>query len=282
VKATQETSQMEERTTASLKDPTDDIRGPNNKKRPERRLALEDLRRVERLLVRLEAQSRGSLPSTYARSISKPSWKLSRALLIGSLLFGSFSLPILTIAYVRFENRNWQFTDDTNDAPTRVIVASPRVKTRTIERCVDSVASSFNESSRRIKPPPQTRKYANASLEQGASEPRSRPIALSTSKVSSPGTSYALHAFANEAQGERVDTILSLKPSDAASAHTGRDGMVDYWVMPRGPFFDTPARVVPIGRNVNGVFVRNLEDKRNYRLTSSGEWHLLIPPTENK
>lgn len=75
---------------------------------------------------------------------------------------------------------------------------------------------------------------------------------------------------------QAADNLRDRKPSASAVAHKGADGIIDYWMLPHGPFFSEPARVVPIGTSPQGMFVHNLDDGKNYRLTPTGDWYALI------
>jgi len=78
------------------------------------------------------------------------------------------------------------------------------------------------------------------------------------------------------------NSSLDVKPTDSALPHSGADGIIDYWLIPRGPQSGPPTRVIPLGSSPDGVFVYNLADGKNYRITHSGEWFVQPKPPDNR
>jgi hypothetical protein len=231
------------------------------------------LDRIRRLIVQLEAQPTASVLSDCHRLDITPGPR-NKALLVLALTAVWLSALSLALAWIPLTGNASQTVEQISLHTQRLIPFPHESQNRNGFTLVGQRARASATSSVRLD---RTKKSTNLR----GDDPRRGQERVMPQSTSAKGKSPKLQSTsvaASEAVGrsEASDPLRDTKPTESAVAHTAPNGTIDYWMLPHGPFFSDPARVVPIGRSPNGVYVHNLEDGRNYRLTRSGDWYILV------
>jgi hypothetical protein len=231
-----------------------------------RGFSVDDLKRIERLFHLIEAASMPlALYGNVNRKIGRYTW------IAGSFVALWLSVFAVALSSLYFKNQLSSVSDHADVGPLQVKTSDSRLAETELRVPIarqNSRSAIFSPKSKRV-----TVRLANAkhllpdSRLSGAEPVRSN---MGSTNLGAALTNTILPKLRNQ--------VSDFRPTPSALAHKRPDGTLDYWIIPRGPFFDSPARVVPFGKNSNGVFVRNLEDGHNYRLTPAGDWFVLIPP----
>jgi hypothetical protein len=209
-----------------------------------------DLDRLERLIEDLEARSMALVRHAQAQS-PQPSRLVSNKNVIICGLALWLSVLCLFVAYVSNEKQ----PVERGSLPGKRVI-SPLIPTQQ-----PKVAGSFPRLAKASLS--SSRKRQQAAATSRPSGPS--PDAATTSSTISP-TETSLHDPSGAPQ---------IQPSDLAIPHKTTEGIVDYWLMPRGPHDSPPARVFSVGKVAAGVVVLNLEDDRYYTVTPAGGWREL-------
>jgi hypothetical protein len=139
----------------------------------------------------------------------------------------------------------------------RIISTVPNPQEQKLPRPVDRLAKALPSSSHRLK----RFKAAVANAES--------PNAGSQDAATASITALT------EAPSPTPTGVPQIQPSNLAVPHQAAGGMVDYWVMPRGPHQNSPTKVISVGKSANGVVVRDLEDGRYYTVTPAAGWRTI-------
>jgi hypothetical protein len=206
-----------------------------------------------------------------------PAALLNRVLIACTLM--SLCLSTLVVIVVgRFIDHAPQIGEG-DPISTRMIPNASELQENRASVLVNHLASAPRVSPNHINRFEEIRERANRDLQVRTAKRNS----VSTAPPGSNGNSTKTQdvpsiSRSNGVGGRFRDPLLDVRPTELAKAHRSTDGNIDYWVLPHGPFFSEPARVRPIGRSLNGVYVRNMDDGKNYRLTPSGDWYILPVP----
>ena len=232
-------------------------------------LTLGDVNRVERLLAQLEARS----VALVLHSQSPPPAVFNEALVVGIFISLWLSTVVAAVIFFHFTTYDSQIVEQIPVAVPRAVISASELREKRAAVPVDQLANALTASSHQVT----QRKRATDHANRGLQRTMAKVISASAmpSKVTGEVRPVPPAALAPGSRPRFWDPLLDVKPTESATAHRTADGNIDYWVVPHGPFFSEPAKVLPIGRSPNGVYVRNLEDGRNYRLTPSGEWYIL-------
>jgi hypothetical protein len=214
-----------------------------------------DFDRVERLINDLEARSMALAKYAYARS-PQPSRPASHKLaLIAVLLALWLSVLAFCFVYVRFTSGK-QPSDHVSLSGKRIISPMHPREERKAASSLEDLTKTLASSSRKLSQLEAEVERSKKGLQRMASPAAAElPDAATTSGAPQAGS--------------------CLPPSDLAIAHKTPEGIVDYWLMPRGPRGTSPAKVVCVGKVASGIVVRNLADNRYYTVSPTGEWRAI-------
>jgi hypothetical protein len=229
---------------------------------------IEEVQRVERLLAQLEARSMALVPYGYGNLREVPTPRRSNTpLLAGTLVAVWLTTMILGVAYIRYVGHSPFSTEREAAAPTVTIAPDPAPVAQKNSDSVDRLAQALVSSSERMNQLQAAVEKSNRDLQKMATKVNAdHPAASSTTDApenTSPVTAGTLP--------KNWHKVLDVKPTESAVAHKGADGVVDYWIIPRG--VDTPpSKVLPIGTSADGVIIHNLDDGKDYTITPTGDW----------
>jgi hypothetical protein len=249
-----------------------------------RGLSLKNVTRIELLLIQMEANSRALEPSTYDLQLPAlfAAHPLTKALAVATIIALWLSTFVAITACVRLSNRNRQTVEQVPAAMPRVVLSVPDTKVTNTVLPRDRLTRALTAPSQKLPRIKDAIHHATTEVLHFSSKGSFTRISRLNSKVKSVEAKNMKTVTDTTAQRPKFwDPLLDRQPMKGAVAHIAKDGNIDYWVLPHGPFFTDPTKVLPIGRSPNGVYVRRLEDGRNYRVTPSGDWYILRVPSDN-
>jgi len=243
---------------------------------------LDEAVRVERILTQLEARSQALVPYGYGAIREPVSRRPSNALLAGVLVALWLTSLILAVAYIRYVGHSPFAADRAAAAPSLVIAPESDPQAQKVAASVDHLAKALVSSSERMSQLQAAVDKSKRDLEKIA---RKVGTEQDVTKVTVPAarTEIAMDAPVDVVEPtipKNWHRVLNVKPTDAATPHKGADGLVDYWLVPRNGE-GSPTKVLPIGTSADGVLVHNLDDGKDYTLTSNGEWKNGSTPTSS-
>lgn len=234
-------------------------------------LTIQDVDRVEKLLAQLEARSMAMVPYACGLHVPqiRPAAQLNKALIAGTLISLWLSTLVAAVTLFRVTKYGPQMVEQDPVATLRVIP-----KAHEVQQPTSAVqASPMSTLSRSLNRLADRTEHANKDLLRTTANVNGVSEILPRSKINLVVRSVPLTM--TTARPRFWDPLLDVKPTESAIAHRSAEGAIDYWVLPHGPFFSDPTKVLPLGRSPNGVYVRNLDDGRNYRVTPSGDWYIM-------
>ena len=243
---------------------------------PAHTLRQDEMERLERLLSQLEARSMALVPYDYSQVREAPSKTRNNGVMAAVLVALWLSTLALALAYIRYTNRAPQMA---SEGRPLLITTTPDPQTQRVARSVDNLAQALVTSSTRISRLQEQLERSNRDLRRISTKVDRKPTALDptpeTTEIGQPSR------LAEGIVPRNWHQVLDIKPTDSAVPHKAADGVVDYWLVPRG-VDKLPTKVLAIGTSAEGVVVNNLEDGQDYTLTPSGEWRNgVATPPEN-
>jgi len=212
-----------------------------------------DLARIEKVVGQLEARS---LALVKYRHAERPQPRRQVFNTTGDIFFVALWLSSFTLAVV-FILTPPQSANQDGVASRRVISTVPNPEEQKLPRPVDRLAKALPSSSHGLK----RFKAAVANAES----PNAGPQDAATASIIAP----------TEAPSPAPTGVPQIQPSNLAVPHQAAGGTVDYWVMPRGPYDNSPTKVISVGKAPNGVVVLDLEDGKYYTVTPAAGWRTI-------
>jgi hypothetical protein len=206
------------------------------------------------------------VPYGYGNLREVPAKKSNSAIIAGVIVAVWVSTLILGVAYLRLGNHQ---VADRAPVPTPIILGADPQEQK-VASSVDHLAKALVTSSERMNELQAAMERSNRDLQRLASKVSEKPKPA----AASPRVE-AMEIAPNGAAGANLPKnwhqVLDVKPSDSAVPHRGADGLIDYWLVPRGAE-KSAAKVLPIGTSPEGVVVHSIDDGKDYTLTPNGEW----------
>ena len=239
---------------------------------------IDEITRVERLISQLEARSMALVPYGYGRLPEVPTRKFNTGLLASVLVAMWLTSVILVIAYMRYVGHAPSAPERATTSTPFVISPEPAPQDQKVAASVDHLAKVLVSSSERMNELQVAVEKSNRDLQKIATKVNSEHAATAApvdfgNEEHSAGLPVA---GIQQKLPKNWHKVLDVKPTDAAVPHKGADGLIDYWLVPRGAEA-APSKVLPIGTSAEGVVVHNLEDGKDYTLTPAGEWRNSAP-----
>jgi len=246
---------------------------------------LSESARLERLIlqlestaVALESSSVALVPFHHYRLGSEVSKRTSKPLVIGSTLVISWlGVTALSVAYFRHSADVVPATQHAVYPTSQIVSASLESTERAPAHPSKAIINAAGSSSVQLKPA-QTAPTLTAKEPAQFVTPKRQPTpsAVQAQIAATPAVVLPLPdpdpPIAQPMGSANWHQIISMKPCATATAHHTAEGELDYWFVPRNGEKSAMSKVLSVGTNAEGVIVHNIDDGKDYTLTSAGEW----------